>query len=194
MTDGLSTKYKWGNIKKKKKTKWQILNNKIRITGSALWVCISQSASASVSASVSHHPHLKWLSSCSALALAPSLARSEIEIALSPYHTSHFSVGFIRLPGLHWKTSANSFMFDNVPITRNCDGECGSFSICSRFVSSVVLEHQTFNSDQKYSVFRSVAMKITLTWAKDTKKSCECVRFRPGSFKTSTSRSLLVRW
>lgn len=60
------------------------------------------------------------------------------------YHISHLTVGFIGVPSLQWNSSENSGKLDNVPITRNCGGECGSFSICKFVVSSVTAEHHTY--------------------------------------------------
>lgn len=54
-------------------------------------------------------------------------------------------------------------MFDSVPMTRNCDGECGSFSICNRFVSSVVLEHQTYI--RIYNIYKYKKFTFSITSA-----------------------------
>lgn len=47
------------------------------------------------------------------------------------------------MPAAQLNSLANSFRFDNGPITRNFGGECGSFSISKLVVSSVTAEHQT---------------------------------------------------
>jgi len=61
------------------------------------------------------------------LAEPAAILKNQIKInktlLLGLYHTSHFLAGFILEPGLHWKTSANSFRLLTAPVTRNGEGE-----------------------------------------------------------------------
>lgn len=59
------------------------------------------------------------------------------------HQISHLFFGFIGEPTGHRNSLENASKFDRVPITRNCGGACGSFSISKLVVSSVIVEHHT---------------------------------------------------
>ncbi len=76
------------------------------------------------------------------LMYCPGLHKWCYKQLVAHHHTSHFFTGFIRVPGAHWKSSANSLLFENGPRTRNIPGECAPVLI--RFSRSLgrCLEHQ----------------------------------------------------
>jgi hypothetical protein len=76
------------------------------------------------------------------LMYCPGLHKRSCKQLVPAHHTSHFFTGFIRVPGAHWKSSANSLLLEKGPRTRNIPGECAPVLI--RFSRSLgrCLEHQ----------------------------------------------------
>lgn len=70
---------------------------------------------------------------------------------VSFYQISHLDTGFMGDPSGQLNSSENSGKLDKGPMTRNCGGEWGSFSICRLVVSSVVAEHQTYFENKTHT-------------------------------------------
>lgn len=82
---------------------------------------------------------------------------------LNDHQILHFSLGFIDDPIGQLNAWENCGEFDNVPMTRYCDGVCGSLRIWIFNASGVLIEHHTC--------------------AKPMKNNWFCVKFNPGNWK-----------
>ena len=89
-----------------------------------------------------------------------------VENLVTLYQTWHFARGFMGLPKGHWKSRANSAMFEKGPRTRNMSGAWTPVNTRSFNAFGLYLAHQTL--------------------AALTQKSCLCVYSRPGSSFSSS--------